>query len=445
MTGNVPFAGSGLQVRAQGTAPLGILPVGSGTDIALAGTIRIDVSVTGSTSRPSINGTFDLVDARAADATDGIGLSALNGRIRFDGETARIERLTGRLTQGGDLTVAGTVRVDPAAGFPANLTIRIRNGRYLDGEMVNANFNADLTLTGPVTGNGTIAGHVDLGRTQILLPDSFGGGPPITVEHIHVEPGFVPPMEMLARPGAPPRTGRGGSGGLNLNITVNSTNVIFVRGFGLDAELGGSIRIAGTTENPQPVGGFQMRRGRIEVLGRRFDFSRGVLTFQGDLEPVLDFEATTTAPQITATVHVTGPASDPQIRLTSSPSMPEEEIISRLLFGRSIGSLSAFQVIRLVDAVAEFSGAYGRDGGIFARVRRTVGLDDLDIDQNASGGTTIGIGKQLTDSVRVGVQTETDGTSRVTLDVDLTKNLKAQIEGSADGEGRVGLTYEREY
>ena len=121
--------------------------------------------------------------------------------------------------------------------------------------MVNANFNADLTLTGPVIGNGTIAGQVDLGRTQILLPDSFGGGPPITVEHIHVEPGFVPPMETLARPGAPPRIGRGGSGGLNLNLTVNSTNVIFVRGFGLDAELGGSIRIAGTTENPQPVGG----------------------------------------------------------------------------------------------------------------------------------------------------------------------------------------------
>ncbi len=74
VTGNVPFAGSGLQVRAQGTAPLGILPVGSSADLALAGTIRIDVSVTGSTSRPSINGTFDLVDARAADASDGIGV-----------------------------------------------------------------------------------------------------------------------------------------------------------------------------------------------------------------------------------------------------------------------------------------------------------------------------------------------------------------------------------
>lgn len=444
VTGTVPFAGAGLNVRVQGTAPLALLTADSSADLAVSGTTRIDLAVTGSTSRPAINGTFDLVEARAADASDGIGVSNINGRVRFDGATARIDSLTGRLTQGGDLAVAGTVAVDPAGGFPANLTIRIRNGRYLDGVMVNANFNADLTLTGPVMGGGRIGGRIDLGRTQILLPDSFGGGPAITVEHIHTEPGFVPPMQTLQRPGAPPPR-QTGSGGFNLDITVNANNAIFVRGFGLDAELGGSLRIAGTTANPQPVGAFQMRRGRIEVLGRRFDFTYGTLTFEGDLDPVLDFEATTSTAEITATVLVSGPANDPDISLSSSPSLPEEEIISRILFGQSIGSLSAFQAVQLVDAIAQFSGAFGRDGGVFARVRRLVGIDDLDIQQNATGGTTIGIGKRITDNVNVGVQTETDGTSRVTLDVDLTKNLKAQIDGGADGSGSVGLTFEKEY
>ena len=142
---------------------------------------------------------------------------------------------------------------------------------------------------------------------------------------------------------------------------------------------------------------------------------------------------------------VSGPANDPEISLSSVPSLPEEEIISRIVFGQSIGSLSAFQAVQLVDAIAQFSGAFGRDGGVFARVRRLVGVDDLDIQQNATGGTTIGIGKRLTDNVRVGRSTETDGTSRVTLDVDLTKNLKAQVDGGADGSGSVGLTFEKEY
>lgn len=311
--------------------------------------------------------------------------------------------------------------------------------------MINANLNADLTLRGPLLGGATIAGTVDLGRTEILLPESFGGGPPITVEHINVQPGFVPPMQTLARPGAAPSAPRGSSSDFNLDLTVNSTNVIYVRGFGLDAELGGSIRVEGTTGDPRPIGGFEMRRGRIEVLGRRFDFDRGVLTFQGDMDPVLDFAATTRTADITATMLVTGPARDPTISLSSVPELPEEEIISRIIFGQSIGSLSAFQAIRLVDAIAEFSGAYGRDGSIFARVRRTVGLDDLDIQQNATGGTTISVGKQLTDKVHVGVATETDGTSSITLDLELTRNLKAQVEGGANGSGSVGLTFEKEY
>jgi len=444
VTGTVPFAGGELNVRVQGTAPLALLTADSSADLAVAGTTRIDLAVTGSTDRPAINGTFDLVEARAADASDGIGVSNINGRIRFDGTTARIESLTGRLTQGGDLVVAGTVAVDPAGGFPANLTIRIRNGRYLDGQMINASFNADLTLAGPVMGGGTVGGRIDLGRTEILLPDSFGGGPAITVAHIHTEPGFVPPMQILQPPGAPPPRSTG-SGGFNLDLVVNSPNSIFVRGFGLDAELGGSLRIAGTTAYPQPVGAFQMRRGRIEVLAQRFDFTYGTLTFLGDLEPVLEFEATTRTADITATVLVSGRASDPDISLSSSPSLPEEEIISRILFGRSIGSLSAFQAVQLVDAIAQFSGAFGRDGGVFARVRRLVGVDDLDIQQSATGGTTIGIGKRVTDNVKVGVSTETDGTTRVTLDVDLTKNLKAQVDGGADGSGSVGLTFEKEY
>ena len=82
---------------------------------------------------------------------------------------------------------------------------------------------------------------------------------------------------------------------------------------------------------------------------------------------------------------------------------------------------------------------------MFARVRRLVGVDDLDIQQNATGGTTIGIGKRVSDKVSVGVQTETDGTSSITLDVDLTESLKAQVQGGADGSGSVGLTFEKEY
>ena len=145
------------------------------------------------------------------------------------------------------------------------------------------------------------------------------------------------------------------------------------------------------------------------------------------------------------TLNVTGPANDPQISLTSSPSMPEEEILSRLLFNSSVGSLSAAQALQLIDAVGQLTGATG-SVGIVGRIRNATGIDDLDIRQSDSGGTTVGVGKRFSDNVRLGVEAGTDNASgRVTIDLDITKNLKARGSAGQDGSGQVGLTYEKEY
>ncbi len=98
-----------------------------------------------------------------------------------------------------------------------------------------------------------------------------------------------------------------------------------------------------------------------------------------------------------------------------------------------------------MDAVAQLTGAI-RQGGIFARIRQATGLDDLDIRQSATGGTTVGIGSRINERLRLGVEAGTDaGSGRVTIDLDITQNLKAQAEAGQDGSGKVGLTYEREY
>ncbi len=344
------------------------------------------------------------------------------------------------MQQGGAIVIAGAVGLTGA--LPADLTVKVDNGRYADGNLVNTAFGADLTLKGPLLGNGVLAGRIDLGRTEIRLPDKFGtSAAAIDVKHINTEPGFKAPK---LRSGGAKASGATG-GALRLDVALAGNSGIFVRGFGIDAELGGTARLGGTTGTPVAAGGFTMNRGRIEVLGRRFDFTSGTLTFAGDLIPTLDFSATTSTSDAVVTLHVTGRADDPTISFTSSPSLPQEEILSRLLFDRNVGSLSPLQAAQLVDAVAQMTGALGGTG-LFARVREATGLDDLDIRQNASGGTTIGVAKRLGDRVRLGVEGGSeDASGRITIDLDITKNLKARGEAGQDGSGKVGLTYEREY
>ena len=133
-----------------------------------------------------------------------------------------------------------------------------------------------------------------------------------------------------------------------------------------------------------------MRRGRLSVVGQRLDFTRGRLTFGGELTaPDLDFTAETKAAEVTARVAVTGPANQPNFVLSSDPTLPQDEVFSRLLFKKASGGLSPFQALQLAQAVAQFSGGAG-GVDVFEQARKGLGLDSLDVSTGASGGPAVG-------------------------------------------------------
>jgi translocation and assembly module TamB len=438
--GQAPFRGGQLALKATGSAPLALLALQSNRELRLGGSANLNIAVGGTIAVPTISGTVDLVAATIADTDTGLGIAGATGRITFDGDRATIAGLAGHLIQGGDITASGSVAIR-GAGLPADLAIKIANGRYADGKVINTRFNADLALKGPLLGNGRLSGKIDLGHTDLELPDRLAGSATaIDVRHVNAPRGFKPPRAREST-----AAGSHSGGAIVLDIALAANSGLTVRGFGVDAEFGGMLQLTGTSGNPQTAGAFQMQRGRIELLGRRFDFSSGTLTFNGDLVPVLDFTGTTQATDGTVTLNVTGPANNPQIGLSSSPARPEEEILSRLLFDQTVGNLSPLQAAQLVDAVAQLTGALG-GGGLFDRVRRATGFDDLDIRQSATGGTTVGVAKRINDKLRVGVEAGSDsGAGRVVVDLNVTKNLKARGEAGETGEGKVGLTYEKEY
>ena len=438
--GNAPFTGEGLAVSVNGRAPLAFLALETTREVRLAGNAQLNIQVSGSAKAPAYAGSIQLADATVIDGETGFGVAGASGRIALDGTRVSTERITGRISQGGQLTLSGTVQI--ADGMPGDLTINIANGRYNDGQIVDAEFNANLSIRGPLTGGATMSGTVALGRTEIQLPDRVAAATgAIPVTHINAPPGFVAPLsEEIERADR-----RSASGNLRLDVEVTNAGGIFVRGFGVDAEFGGSLRVTNTISDMRAVGAFTLRRGRIEVIGRRFDLISGTITFAGDLIPVVNFTATAATTGAAITVNVTGPADQPTINFTSNPDLPEEEILSRLLFDRSVSTLSVVQVAQLLDAAAQFSGGGGQ--GFFARIRDAIGVDDLDIRQNAGGGTTVGLGKRINENVSVGVEAGTDG-ERVIIDLDLTPNLKARGSAGTGGSGgasSLGLTYEREY
>ncbi|MCB1373895.1 MAG: translocation/assembly module TamB domain-containing protein, partial [Rhodobacteraceae bacterium] len=184
-------------------------------------------------------------------------------------------------------------------------------------------------------------------------------------------------------------------------------------------------------------------RGRIVVLAQRIEFDEGSLTLEGDFDPRINFVAHSTSGDVTAIVTVSGRASEPDIVFSSEPPLPEDEVLSRLLFKRASQDLSPFQAAQLAAAAAELAGAGG--SGLLASLRSSTGLDDLDIITEDSGATAVRAGKYISENVYLDVQTASDGVSRAEVVVEINDMVTARGSVGTDGNTRLGIFYERDY
>ncbi|MCC4296198.1 translocation/assembly module TamB domain-containing protein [Aurantimonas coralicida] len=436
--GSVNLAGGPqLDLSLNGSAPLSlanrILAEGGRS---VQGTVLVDARVTGPVSQPAIVGTVSTTGARFIDTGANLALNDISTTISLDGRTATIRAFDANLSAGGTLDVSGTVGLD--GGFPADITIRLDDGRYNKGELVTARLDAELTITGPLTGTPRLAGTINAEEINVLVPENLPSSlARIDVTHRNAAPAVYEQQREIS----PERSDGGNSGGgIDLDLTFNAPNRVFVRGRGLDVELGGRITITGSAAFPNVVGGFDLQRGRFSILGKRLDFDRGRLSFTGGLTPYLDLVARSTAGDATVFITVTGPADDPSFNFSSEPTLPQDEVLARLIFGQGTSDLSPLQIAQLAEAAASLAGV-GGSSGLLENLRSQLGVDDLDIRTAADGTTAVGVGKYLNENTYVGVDTS----GRVTIDLDLGSGLSARGAVTSSGGGEVGVFYEGEF
>ncbi|EIM28095.1 translocation/assembly module TamB domain-containing protein [Microvirga lotononidis] len=446
VTGSVPLSpAEELALRVSGRTDLTIANSFLSTSgQRLTGAANLDLSIAGTFADPRIEGSVTLASGSFTDSLQGIRLSGIAGRFVARGKVLTIENLTAQTPSGGSLAARGQVTIDPAAGLPGDIRITGNRAQLVSNETVDATADLDLTLSGPLMSRPRAAGRIDIVSMNVSVPDRL----PTTLRPLpgtkHVRPTPTAAARLALAQRRQSASSRGTPFRAELDLTLTAQNRIFVRGRGINAELGGDLRLQGTTQDPVAIGAFELRRGRFDILGKRLDFVRGRLDFTGDLTPSLDFLAETQAGDVTARIGVTGPASSPEFTFSSSPDLPQDEVLSRILFQRPSGGLSAGQALQLAQAVAQLSGGTGNDA--FEQLRRSLGVDSLDITVGAGGGPGVGVSRYISDNVRVGVKAGAlPEESGVTVDIDLTRRLKAQGEINAEGGSSVGLGFEMEY
>jgi translocation and assembly module TamB len=279
--------------------------------------------------------------------------------------------------------------------------------------------------------------------------------PTIAVREIN---GTGKPDPAAAPPPAPPtRLGpkAPAADGVRLALNVQAPQAVFVRGRGLNAEVGGQFTVSGDPSAPSVLGNLTLRRGDFNLVGHRLNFTRGnvSLVTATTIDPLLDFAATTTVQSTTIEVDITGTSRAPKIEITSSPALPQDEAMAMLLFGKPSSGLSPMELLSAAQALAELTGRQPVGSGIFAKLRGGLGLDQLSINSGGSGsgsnaGTTTSVegGRYVAPGVYVGARQGASGdSSRGVVEVEIARHTKVEGDIGANSNGRVGVKMEWDY
>nr|WP_234804698.1 translocation/assembly module TamB domain-containing protein [Sinorhizobium americanum] len=431
--GDVPFALLAAKLAEQG--------------FTLTGSATVDLSLSGPARAPQITGTVATVGGRLVDVRRNLALNDLAANVTLDGRQATISRLSGNLASGGSIEASGTVGIAAGSNFPADLRIRLNNATYVDGTLFTANLAGDLTLKGPLVATPVLGGELTIRKAAITVPEKLPTSlSAIDIQHRNAPAGVRQMARDVRRETAASGGGAGVDGGgvIAFDLAVRSPGQFFVRGRGIDAELGGDLTIRGTAVRPTVSGDFDMRRGRLEILGKRLTFTDGHIGFGGDLIPTLDLDATSSAGSTTITVNIAGPANNPTVTFSSSPALPQDEILAQLIFNRSLNNLSAFQIAQLASAVSQLAG--GGSTSLLDGLRNKLGVDDLDITTDESGGAQVRAGKYLNDRTYLELQQGSDSaSSKAIINLDVGRGVKLKGEAAGDGSAAGGIFFEREY
>lgn len=409
------------------------------------GNIRFDGAVNGPPALSSLRLAARVEGGRYVQPGAGVAFGGITGTADLSGAVARV-RLAGESLRGGTVAAEGSLTLFPTRTVDLTATatrLRIAQPRLFEGAVSGTVRMAGSLVTGP-----TASGRLTVDEAEIRIPNSplaRSGFVPEGLRHTgeaaaaratRLNAGIAAPRA-AADAGAPRRMP------LFLDLELDAPGRIFVRGRGLDAELGGTLRLGGTTVDMIPAGAFSLIRGRLDLLGNRFTLTDGSASFIGSFMPVVRLVATTESGGVVTSVVLQGPVDAPEIRFESVPELPQDEVLARLLFGRALSSLSPFQAAQLGLSVATLTGR--AEASFIDRTRQALGLDDLDFTTDERGATALRAGRYIGERVYTNLSVDSQGRGEVRLQLDLTPSLT--LRGRADSEGRsaVGIFFERDY
>ncbi|HET9159001.1 MAG TPA: translocation/assembly module TamB domain-containing protein, partial [Caulobacteraceae bacterium] len=405
-----------------------------GSDRTLGGHLTAQGTVGGTLNDPRVTGHANLAQGRFEDQATGLKLREVTVNADLTSNAVTFTQFTGADGRGGSLS--GDGRLSLERGGMSTFTLNANRFMLIDNELGEAQATGAVTVTRAAEGRVKLAGRLAIDRADIVAK------PPT--------PSGVTPMEVIERNRPPDRPDafappKSRAPTVALDVYLTAPRRVFLKGRGLDAELSLDAHVTGDTAHPQIEGTARVVRGDYQFASKRFEFDdRGVVYLAATTDRIrLDLSATRDDPSLTAVVKITGTAAKPIVQLTSTPVLPQDEVLSQVLFGRSASQLSPVEAAQVASALSGLASGGGLD--VIGNLRTFAGLDRLAFAGGDATGVAVSGGKYITDDVYLEI---TGGgregpSAQVEWRVKKTLSIVSRLAGT--GDSRLSIRWRRDY
>lgn len=405
--------------------------------LAISGPVQIGADLSGTLANPQVRGAMRTENARVESIQSGTVLTDVRAVGRFDGSRLDLIQLAGKTKGDGTVTGTGQFLIAPEQRFPFDIRLQANRALLIERDDFVARVTGPIRMQSGASG-GLISGDVrlDSGTFRLGRATAANALPVVRVVERNTPTDLAdPPM-----PTSPWR----------LALNVDARNQFTVTGMGLESEWAAGVQVGGTLAEMRIVGEADLVRGDYTFAGRRFALEEGHIRFTGrnPVDPSLDIRAVSDITGLDATITIGGTGQRPDIRFSSVPALPEDELLSRILFGSSITDISVAEAAQLAASVASLRGGSGSGLDPINALRRGLGLDRLRIlpaNTALGSGTSVAAGKYITRRLFVEIVTDGQGYSATRAEYQVTRWLSILSAISTVGRQSVNVRVSKDY
>lgn len=408
----------------------------------LNGNINTKGTINGTINKPDVKGDFALKDGSYYEPSIGLAMKDLTLSGLINSNIVDINNFSANDGHGG--SVSGTGKIITGDATNSDFNVDIRKFRLVYNDTAKILATGKVKLVSDSINAAKLSGNLRIDNAQ-FAPKSLSSS---SVAQLEVEEINLPDDLKAQREEVQKVTNsKKSSAGKNIELAVNlyADRGIFIRGSGLNLELSLNANVGGDINSPTLGGVARVFRGQYSYGGRTFEFEEnGSIKLSANPNNIrLNLLATRQASDIVANISVTGTATDPKIELSSTPSLPSDEVLSQVLFGRFKSQLSSVETVQLASSLAALAGGNAFD--VVGNLRQFANLDSLVFGSGTNGELTVAGGKYIGRNLYL--QILSAGTLGITTSVEWQPTKSTAIASSIGqlGDAKISIRWRHDF